>query len=437
MGAPRIIVSGATTAITRRCAFRKAFLAPWDPRVKEAWLYSLAFAQEVTGVAIHHGQLVVNHEHLDTTPSSDNLPVFTHLVHRDMSCALNTLLAENRYDAPRELWDGREPHYMRLLDAQAQASQLVYEHLNTVAAGLVERPEHMPDFVFDFGLWKTGSITVRRPDFYFSKDRPETLELLVTPPPLLYAAFGGDMERLVYYMEKLCESGLSALRRERTRPVVGVRRVLRIHPWAEPRTLRERGGERVPSFRVGARGIVGVQREVACVREVHGFRRRHAEVRIARRDGDSAAVYPFGTYEAPLVQGAPVEGEPASDAIVCRPGPLLCDVRAELERARTARSLVQERTQALCTEVEAAFREEAAAIVAHTAIELDPPRHGRGAVHAADEAATSDGERPTVVVQHRFDEPIAAGAADRLVTLRDRRRGRPRKDNRHGTDPPV
>jgi hypothetical protein len=33
---------------------------------------------------------------------------------------------------------------MRLLDAPAQATQLAYERNNCVAAGLVDRPEHMP-----------------------------------------------------------------------------------------------------------------------------------------------------------------------------------------------------------------------------------------------------------------------------------------------------
>jgi hypothetical protein len=77
MTATRIIVAGATTAITRRTAFRKAFLAPWHELVREIWLYSLALAQAETEVAIHHGVLVINHEHLIVTGLRDNLPEFT------------------------------------------------------------------------------------------------------------------------------------------------------------------------------------------------------------------------------------------------------------------------------------------------------------------------------------------------------------------------
>jgi hypothetical protein len=62
MTSPRMIVSGATTAITRRTTLHKAFLSPWDPLVKQCWLYALADAQRQTGMAIHHGNLVINHE---------------------------------------------------------------------------------------------------------------------------------------------------------------------------------------------------------------------------------------------------------------------------------------------------------------------------------------------------------------------------------------
>jgi len=181
--APRIIVPGATTAITRRTTLRKGFLAPWDPRVQQAWLYSLADAQRNTDVAVHHSNLVIDHHHTNVTPASDNLPEFVRRLHHDVSCSLNTLLTLERYDAPRELFDGRSAHYMRLLDAPAQASHLIYEYLNCVAAGLVDRPEHMPGYGFDFELWLVGHLDVRRPDFYFKHDRPEVMRMEVTPPP--------------------------------------------------------------------------------------------------------------------------------------------------------------------------------------------------------------------------------------------------------------
>jgi hypothetical protein len=426
MTATRIIVAGATTAITRRTAFRKAFLAPWHELVREIWLYSLALAQAETEVTIHHGVLVINHEHLIVTGLRDNLPEFTWRLHHDVSCAINALLARERYDSPRDMWDGREPHYMRLLDEGAQASHLVYQHLNCVAAGLVDRPEHMPDFAFDFGLWKTGGIEVRRPDVYFSEDRPETLRLHVSPPPLLYRAFGGTVERLVYHMHRSSESALQSMRRARKRPVAGVKKIKRLHPWNEPRTLRESGGRRKPTFRIGGRGILGLAEEIACVLEVRDFRTRYRRSFDAWRTSDRAAAFPFGTYQMRVVHRAAAEPRPLPDAIVAMPGPSLADVIAELEREPVERDDLVGETATLLDDVRAAFTEEAADIIATDAVSLDdePVRVSFG--------SDDEEKRPVIVVRHRFDRRADDERARRIIVLRDRRRGRAR----HGNDPP-
>jgi len=81
-------------------------------------LYSLAHAQQRTGVAVHHATLVLTHHHLVVTHDHDNLPEFLRLLHHDTSCALNTLLARERYDRPGELFDDRSTHVMRLLDSE-------------------------------------------------------------------------------------------------------------------------------------------------------------------------------------------------------------------------------------------------------------------------------------------------------------------------------
>ena len=238
MTAARISVRGATTALTRRTNLRKAFLAPWHPMVSAIWLYALAWAQRETGVAVHHSTLVINHHHTNVTPSDDDgLSEFTRHLHHDMSCALNTLLANERYDEPRQLFDGRPTHQLRLLDAAAQASHLVYEHLNPVAAGLVRRPGQMPVTTLDFGRWKSGPLVVERPPVFFDASRPQTLELHLTPPPLLYRAFGGDMDALVHHMSRLSEHGMRELHRARRgREPMGARALRRMHPWGEPRT---------------------------------------------------------------------------------------------------------------------------------------------------------------------------------------------------------
>ena len=444
MTAPRIIVSGATVAITRRTTLRKAFLAPWHPLVKDIWLYSLAYAQQETSVAVHHGILVINHEHLTVTPEQDNLPRFTELLHKEVSKGLNTLLTHERYDSPRELFDGREPHYMRLIDSAAQASHLVYEYNNGVAAGLVKRAEHMPGRAFDFDLWKRGYVDVERPPIYFGKERPDTIPLYVTPPPLLFAAFGGDLDRLIYHMKRLAEHGARELRGAMRRPPLGARGVLRIHPWNEPRSLRESSGTPVPTFRVGAFDILGRQSRIQCAKETRLFRHEYREARHARKDGDVEAVFPYGTYGMRVHHNAPIASEPYDGVLLTQPGPTLDDIIDDLQTERGA-PLSEEALQ-LLDDVREAFAEEASELCdeAHMSVERsnndatdDDTAHHRDAARA--DINTKD-TRSQVTVRHRFDKrDVDLEHSRRIITLRDKRRGRPSGTQipRGGSDPPV
>jgi hypothetical protein len=480
--APRIIVPGATTAITRRATLRKAFLAPWHPGVEQAWLYSLALAQKHTGVAIHHATRVITHNHLTVTPERDNLPCFTRMFHHELSCALNTLLAQQRYDQPGELFDGRATHMMRLCDDAAQSTQLIYEYLNPVAAGLVSRPEHMPGFVFDFELWRKGYLDVRRPDFYFSDSQPELLRLEVTPPPLLYLAFEGELDKLVHAMKRLAEHSARELRARQKRAPLGARAITRLHPWSEPRTLRESRGRSVPTFRIGARGIVGQQAHIEAARETRGFRHGHERARLARKGGDFAHEFPYGTYQMRVQHGVPVAEPDFGTGIVTRPGPTLRQVQRMLEQ-RAARDHGGEAAASAAARFELmdrareALLDEADAICEHASDGMDfqhPQRaptasapdarlrsgegrregnehgdHGGAQATVEHEDAADDGapviehedaadDGAPVIVRHRFDKRSCAGGdreARRIITLRDRRRGRPRT-SRHGTDPP-
>jgi hypothetical protein len=443
MTAPRAIVAGATTAITRRTTLRKAFLAPWHPGVEQAFHYALADAQRRTGVAVHHATLVLTHHHLSVTPERDNLPEFLRLLHHDVSCALNTLLARERYDQPGELFDDRSTHLMRLLDAPAQSTTLLYEHLNVVAAGLVERPEHMPGRCLDFGLWRSGYIEVRRPDFYFSRDRPEVLRLHLTPPPLLLLAFDGDVDKLAYHMQRLATDAARELRAARSRPVLGARRLQRMHPWSEPRTLRETRGKLVPTFRIGARGTAGRELHQQAARETRAFRHSYRQALHAHRAGDRCALFPYGTYQLRLERAVPV-AEPPLEGLITRPGPLLCDVRAELEADSARKAATHEpgtpSFAELVDETRAVFHEEASVICEHAGEGMDfDERHVRAATVATSAATrgTAPSEREVVTVRHRFarareDEH---DSSRRIVTLRDRRLGR-LPGHRHGADPP-
>ena len=118
------------------------------------------------------------------------------------------------------------------------------------------------------------------------------------------------------------------------------------------------------------------------------------------------------------------------------PGPTLEEVReglAQWRAANTQPAREAERRRVL-GEVEAAWTDEAEEIVAHDDLELCR----RVPVAAAQEPTNGGAARGGVEVRHRFDpRPAERSSAARVVTLRDRRRGRPRRrDKRGDSDPP-
>ena len=428
MGYPRPVVAGGTYALTKRTVFRKAFLAPWHPLVMQLWLWSLAGAQRLTSVAIHHTTLNVSHQHSTVTTEEANLPEFTGYVHREMSKGLNVLLAELGYEQPGQIFEERQVHQMRLLDADACMSHILYERLNGVAAGLVDRPEDMPDCRFDFGLWKGEPLVIERPDIYCSKDTPKQQELFITVDPQTFIEFRGDLDRIVHHFRTGERSGVKAFRKARTFPVLGAKKVRRIHPWNEPRTNRESGGQVIPTFKIGARGVAGRKKRIVVCQEVTKFRGDHADANEVRRTGGNAT-YPAGTYKMRVEHDANV-ATPDSGAVLTAPGMTLDEAVAMLcdcPELRKGTSTTPER-------VAEAFAEEAADVLAEDRMTFSNPGDGS---HGDDVEAESEseGERPQLEVQRRSKTRRESKAA-KVVTLRDYRRGRPKKKKPKGKEPP-
>lgn len=417
--APRIVVRGATYAVTRRCVCRKAFLGWWHPEVDDIFFWCLAYAAEKCGVHLHHAVRVTSHYHLTLTVTEENLGEFLRLLNHQLSCMLNTLLVRERYDAPRELFDARGPHVMRLMDAEAQLAQLVYERLNVVVAGLADTCDGVPGRTLDPGLWKGAGVKVVRPRVYTASG-VDTRELRVSPPPLLYRGFGGDVDGLVHHVGKLERGGEQAIRSARKRPAKTRAEVQAIHPWDEPMTLRESGGERVPTFKTGLVGLEGKELRIRGATEVRAFREMHHAANVEWRGGDRAAVYPHGTYEMRRFHGVSV-ADPAPDAWVSAPGPTLEEVKAELEREGA------QREAGLVARVREAVAEGVAELVEGCEPEDERETECRESANSGDNA-----ERPGPERHHRFAKLRPREPEDgprRIIRLRDKRGGR-------GTGPP-
>ena len=486
--------------MTRRTNFRKAFLGPWHELVSDIFFYALADAQRVSGVELHHSTIVVNHHHTDFTPTKDNVPEFTARFHRDVSCGVNQLLVHERYDAPGYLFDARQPHCMRLLDAEAQGAHLTYGYINNVTAGLVRRPDDMPGARFRYGLWRPGAVMmVKRPPIYFGKDRPSELPLVWTPPPLLYQSFGGDIDGLIHAMEMAARKACKELERARKRAnktVLGAKGVRRIHAWDETITLRQSGGQRVPTFKLGAKGLTGRRARIKACTEVTDWRAANRAQVHRFRDGHRDEPFPFGTYGMRRFYGANVKPAPDPGAILLQPGPTLAEVRQVLRTESLPNVLgrrAAQRSQALAILDIDDREQESDDNVAETAVAdetgntnqaepapVDPTTHRRtitaninrafseevdeliacddmtfstkdgldqaeGTGETADPAAgaENDNDRSPPLVRHRFDrinsrDDDAAAKPSRIIVRRDARRGRPKRvaNKKHGSDPP-
>ena len=355
-------------------SFRKAGLSPWDPRVEQTWLYTLAAASEHARVDVNHTALVINHHHTTVTTREVPIRYFLGRLHHPMSCAMNRLLQRRGFDAFGRFWDGRQPHRMRLIDAAAQMSQLVYQQVQLPAAGLVDKPEEMPGWTFSWDLWRRGRfVRCERPDVYFDPRYAKShYDLKFVPPPRLLELFEGDVDKLIYWMKQMEKEALSELRRVRRRKrqrVKGADYVLRIHPWDEPRTPneprtlneprtpRETRRETIPTFRIGARGLAGREMRIRCSKETRGFRSGSVESRKAWDAGDHEVLFPYGTDKIAERHGVRVAEEPGPDALVYAPGPSLEDIQRAYGPRR--HSELSAHALEVANEVRDALREEA------------------------------------------------------------------------------
>ena len=226
---------------TRRCVMRKAFLGWWDEGVDRIWVWCLAAACARCGVTVHHAVRVGSHYHLTFTVTRNNLGEFLWSLNHSMSCALNALLDERGYEAPGQIFDGRQMHVMRVLDAEAQMASLVYERLNPVEAGLADTCDGIPGVVLGPARWRAGGYEQAKPPVFFASG-PERQRLTMGPPPLLYLAFGGEVDALVHHLRKLEREGERRIRKARNgRPARTAAEVRAIDPFDEPRTGKERG----------------------------------------------------------------------------------------------------------------------------------------------------------------------------------------------------
>ncbi|MAQ17277.1 MAG: hypothetical protein CMN30_21085 [Sandaracinus sp.] len=382
--------------------------------VREIWLYSLADAARQTRTTVHMATLMPNHLHTDVTPSEPDLPEFAERFHTSVAKGVKRLLQMEGYDVPTSIFDGRAPHYLRLLDSGAQMSQVIYDYLNPSAAGLLANPAHMPGRALEFGAWNGDGMSIERP-VVFGSSRPAEVVLRLRPSAAVLRSFDGDVEQAIYHHRRVAREALGELRSHRSGSPLGAQKLRRLNPFDEPRTYAEPRNERIPRFRIGARGMGARQQRRQAHDELREFRRAHEAARLQRLEGHFDVEFPHGTYAMRRQHGVRV-ADPHENALLIAPAVL----PVEPQEAPSPEE-VEEQRAALVNEVREAFRAEAREILEGDRIDYDGAPAG---------AEGSAGARPEAVTQE-FDDPRAYAKEQprRVVVRRKRKRKR-------GSDPP-
>ena len=303
------IQAAATYAVTIRCVCRKLFLTPFAPQLHAWILYFLSEAAAKTGVIVHQITIEPNHIHLVVTSVMANMPIFKRLFHGEISKLVKWALEQHGFEAPDRVFGDARSHQMRLVNAAAQLLLLHYSDIQVVKDGLVEKVEDYPGFTSDPGVMAGASKVLERPPMKLDpRVWPEKSTLRFGMVPALDRLLGA--EHTVYTLRKMREEAERAYAEKRKRPVLGARRLLRQHPWAEPAAPRKKRKGPPPTFMV----VDDDELQALCEKETKYFGDAHESARKSRLRGEEA-VFPAGTYLMKVQHNAPVE-DPLDDAVL-------------------------------------------------------------------------------------------------------------------------
>jgi hypothetical protein len=284
MTAPRQVLEGVCSLVTRRCSERRFFLRP-SRDTNAIALYLLAVLSERYGILVHAFCLLSNHYHFVVTDPEARLPDFHRdfdaLVARAVNCSLG------RWES---LWDRDSYSAVRLEGRDAILEKTVYVLANPVEAGLVRRGAEWPGLWSGERLMRGQRLEIRRPERFFREDGPlpPVASLKLHPPP----GFDDQADFVDEVFARLRdeEDRIAAERARAGRGFLGVARVLAQNPNARPASGEPR---RDLNPRVACRNK---WKRIEALLALKEFRRTYREAFEAWRAGLREVVFPPGTW---------------------------------------------------------------------------------------------------------------------------------------------
>lgn len=287
MTAPRRIVPGEVSLITRRCTRREYLLRP-DEETNAIFDYCLAEAAERYGIGLIAWKAMSNHYHAVVYDPHGRLPEFLERFHKMVAKSLN-----RRWGRSENFWSSEETCVTKLVTTDDIFEKVLYVLCNPIAADLVSRIAEWPGSS-SLGYMKGKEITHRRPKGGYFKEKgvmPKTATLRAIVPPCITEHETADSWRrrlLASLAER--ETTILTERAQKKRRVIGRKAVLRTsHTQAPP------PAEIQPKLRPCIACKDPERRELELV-ALQDFRSRYLAVRDKWMAGDRRVVFPAGTY---------------------------------------------------------------------------------------------------------------------------------------------
>jgi hypothetical protein len=256
-----------------------------DPEDVQVYLYSMGYFSEKYGVILHEFSVPSNHDHPLFTDPNALRPRFLQQTHSLSARAINS-----RHGDFDSLWSGQRHSAPVLLTPDDIRRKCIYVLLNPVAAGLVRyawRWEGVTSWHMEYGK----PIKIKKPSFFFSKDMPDEVELVIHRPKGLYPGLSdAEARRKLREEVRVHQGEIIASFREQGRTFMGMRRVLRQPRDSSPRKRLSLGGIR-PHFASRSKW-----HRIEAARDLTQFWAEHEAARLAFEGGQYDVEFPPGTY---------------------------------------------------------------------------------------------------------------------------------------------
>jgi len=299
MTQPRIVIPGATLAVSRRTTHRHFLLHPDEARqMEQMYWYCLAYAAELHGILVHAACLMSTHTHEVITDVRGEYPKFFETFHRNLAMCTKACRGW-----PEEVFNKRSTGVHALVSPEAIVESIAYLIANPVDAGAVRYAKDWPGAHTLPGHVGTRVIRVKRPKHYFNPQNshwPEALELRLEMPAALDIDYGPELarERIAERVRDKQHQAWNQAKRT-GRSFIGPRRVLRL-PHTKRAGSYEAFGSLSPQFAAAGNRTAAAE----AVQRVRAFRAQYARAFRAWTAGDRNACFPMGTWWMRVCHGA-------------------------------------------------------------------------------------------------------------------------------------